>query len=118
MTVLNQGTNDFSTQPNPPEDVFEQGYINWIQQILDSYRPSNPDIKILVTCGPMIGDPCCTYTEKVVDYFGEENGVFYLGLEGILTYPDDYGCAGHPNAQGHQKMADVVAPIVQKIMGW
>jgi len=37
-----------------------------------------------------------------------EDNVYFINMQKILTYPDDYGCDGHPNVAGHAKMAKVI----------
>eukprot|EP01132_Coremiostelium_polycephalum_P008382 gene8382-10297_t len=108
--VINLGTNDFSTQPSPSPDTFEGGYQNFISTIKSKY-PSNPTIFLI--CGPMIGQPCCTYVKNVAS----ATDAIYIDIENILT-PTDYGCNSHPNVSGHQKMSSIIAPIIQKYMGW
>jgi hypothetical protein len=62
----------------------------------------------------VIGDPCCSYVSNVANAMNAT----YISLQNILTYPDDYGCLGHPNVVGHAKMAETVAPYIKKVMGW
>jgi len=114
--LINLGTNDFSTQPNPPQSVFQNGYINFINFILSKYISVNPSLEIFLACGPMIGNPCCSYVEDVVSQFSA--GLTYVDLQNILIYPNDYGCDGHPNISGHEKMANATIPTIQKVMGW
>jgi hypothetical protein len=65
----------------------------------------------------MIGAPCCTYVQNVVNYYN--NGrVYFVNMQGLMKYPEDYGCGGHPNLSGHKKMAAVAIPIIQQVMGW
>jgi len=77
----------------------------------------------------MIGNPCCEYVQQVITALGRtyNRRVKFVNLQGILSYPSDYGCAGmsffppppgqksltllcpfvsgHPNISGHAKMA-------------
>lgn len=35
-----------------------------------------------------LGNPCCSYVQEVVnDLYGEGQQVYYVDLQGILTYP-------------------------------
>jgi len=110
--VINLGTNDYSTSPQPPEDLFVNAYVSFIQTIQQKYSPYHP--KFFLACGPMIGKPCCDYVKSVAS----NTSSTYIDLEGILTYPYDYGCDGHPSVSGHYKMANTAIPTIQKTMGW
>ena len=82
--VINLGTNDYSTQPAPSQQQFEQGYKQFIQSIRTQYTQAVP---IFLACGPMISDPCCTYVQNVV---ASENNCHFINLQNILT-SDEYG---------------------------
>lgn len=49
--VINLGTNDYSGNPNPPKEVFESGYENFIS----FFRSHYPKAPVFVVCGPMFG---------------------------------------------------------------
>eukprot|EP01113_Clastostelium_recurvatum_P023625 TRINITY_DN2816_c0_g1_i2.p1 TRINITY_DN2816_c0_g1~~TRINITY_DN2816_c0_g1_i2.p1 ORF type:complete len:358 (-),score=62.51 TRINITY_DN2816_c0_g1_i2:99-1172(-) len=110
--IINLGTNDYSTPPQPPQDLFVNAYVSFIKSILLAYQKAPP--KVFLACGPMIGDPCCEYVQSVAKITGST----YINLKGILTYPQDYGCDGHPGMTGHQKMAAIAGPIIATTMGW
>jgi len=110
--VINLGTNDYSTEPSPPENVFVTGYSNFIKLIRSKYAPAAP--KIFLACGPLIRDPCCEYVQSVANITGST----FIDLQGILTFPDDYGCDYHPNVSGHAKMANISVPIISRVLGW
>jgi len=111
--VINLGTNDYSTPPQPPQNVFEEGYKKFIASIQVAYA-STQQLPIFLVCGPLIGNPCCSYVQNVAT----ELGLYYIDLQNILTYPEDYGCAGHPNVIGHQKMYNITSPFIQKVLNW
>ncbi|EGG21257.1 hypothetical protein DFA_01136 [Cavenderia fasciculata] len=108
--VINLGTNDFSSQPYPPQTVFEQGYTNFIDSIRTKY---NNGTVFFLACGPMISDPCCQYVQNVAT----ATKSIYIDLQDILD-SSDLGCNGHPNVNGHLKMAMNSLPIIQKNLGW
>jgi len=112
--VINLGTNDYSTNPQPPQNVFTNGYNNFLNFIWSKYGKS---IKLFLVCGPLIGNPCCQYVQAIVSQHSGQ-GVNYVNLQNILTYPQDYGCDGHPNVSGHAKMAANTIPIIKSVMGW
>eukprot|EP00011_Vannellida_sp_DIVA3-517-6-12_P011385 CAMPEP_0114614694 /NCGR_PEP_ID=MMETSP0168-20121206/5785_1 /TAXON_ID=95228 ORGANISM="Vannella sp., Strain DIVA3 517/6/12" /NCGR_SAMPLE_ID=MMETSP0168 /ASSEMBLY_ACC=CAM_ASM_000044 /LENGTH=352 /DNA_ID=CAMNT_0001825749 /DNA_START=43 /DNA_END=1097 /DNA_ORIENTATION=+ len=93
LVVVNLGTNDFSTQPNPTREQFESGYYEFIARIRTAY---GEDLPMFLVCGPMIGDPCCTYVQEVVS---NVSNAYYVDLQDILV-DGEYGCGGHPNVAG------------------
>jgi hypothetical protein len=88
--LINLGTNDYSTQPYPPQDVFVSGYQKFISFIQSRYLTINPNLQFFLACGPMIGNPCCQYVQQVAKL----EGATYVDLQGILDFPNDYGCDG------------------------
>jgi len=117
--VINLGTNDFSTQPQPTAEQFKtgiafsthpspllpqhphlliqlQGYTNFIAKIRAGYS-SYPGLKFFLVCGPLIGNPCCEYIQAVAK--AEGVNFHYINMQGILQYPADFGCDGHPNVR-------------------
>lgn len=80
--MINLGTNDFSTQPNPTRDQFESGYYEFIARIRYVY---GMDLPLFLVCGPMIGDPCCQYVQEVVS---NVDGAHYVDLQNILVSGD------------------------------
>lgn len=96
------------------------GYVTFVQSIIDNYKPYNSNLQVFLACGPMISDPCCTYVQNVVDTLNQSNNgiAHFIDMQNILSYPDDYGCSGHPNVIGDQKMAKIAIPIIQQVMEW
>jgi len=110
--IINLGTNDYSTQPSPPSDIFISAYKTFITEIRKKY---GNNVQLFLVCGPMIGNPCCKYVNQVV----QENqpNVHYVNLEGILQQ-SDLGCDYHPNFNGHIKMANITVPIIKSALNW
>lgn len=70
------------------------GYLNFVNFIENAYN--NPNLKYYLVCGPMIGNPCCTYVQNVVQILSQTilpGRVKFINLQGILT-PYDLGCNG------------------------
>eukprot|EP01100_Stratorugosa_tubuloviscum_P012051 TRINITY_DN5543_c0_g3_i2.p1 TRINITY_DN5543_c0_g3~~TRINITY_DN5543_c0_g3_i2.p1 ORF type:complete len:403 (-),score=164.65 TRINITY_DN5543_c0_g3_i2:104-1279(-) len=113
--VINLGTNDFTTQPNPSQQLFQDGYTNMLEQIRGAYGKS---ILIYAVCGPAINDPCCMYIQQVVKQQSSMGyRVVYIDMQNILTN-NDYGCDGHPNVQGQQKMSNAAYPVIANTIVW
>jgi len=110
--VINLGTNDYSTQPNPPSDIYIGAYLGFITGLRKRYGNG---VKLFLVCGPMIGDPCCQYVQNVVAQ--AQPNAYYVNLQGILQ-SGDLGCDYHPNVNGHAKMAAITIPIIAKALNW
>eukprot|EP01089_Gocevia_fonbrunei_P003999 TRINITY_DN1395_c0_g1_i2.p1 TRINITY_DN1395_c0_g1~~TRINITY_DN1395_c0_g1_i2.p1 ORF type:complete len:154 (-),score=27.24 TRINITY_DN1395_c0_g1_i2:46-507(-) len=111
--VINLGTNDYSTQPIPPQAIYSNAYNSFIANLQDKYGSG---VQIFAVCGPLIGNPCCEYVQDIVNQH-KGAGVYYVNMQNILN-SDDYGCAGHPGIKGHEKMAAIAIPFIKKVMGW
>ena len=88
----------------------------FVATIRDSYHDHYASIPILFIVGPLgEGNPCANVTEQVVAL---EPNTFVFSVFGLLIYPADFGCDGHPNVQGHSKMANALQPWIAKILQW
>jgi len=112
--IINLGTNDYSTAPVPPAPIFIQGYVSLINNILNSYTTASPAPVIVLLCGPLASGQCCDNVQRVA----RDLSLHYLDMQGILQYPQDFGCDGHPAVTGHYKMAQLLAPFLQKLLNW
>ena len=115
--VINLGTNDFSTQPYPDKSVFENAYVQLINRVQSNY----PGVTIFCVCGPMIGEPCATYVNEVVNQCQQNNTnkkVYYINVSTSVLTMSDRGSDWHPNIMGQQKTADIILPVIKDKMGW
>lgn len=115
--VINLGTNDFSTRPHPEGEVFLRGYTDLIGLVRNRY----PTAHIFAIGGPVMMDPAEATIQSAVVQMEAVLGdgrVHYVPLSDTLIMPDDYGCDWHPNAAGHQKMADQLIPALRAQLGW
>jgi len=117
VVVINLGTNDFSTQPYPDKAVFQGAYTELINRVQSQYS----GVTIFCVCGPMIGEPCASYINEVVNQCQQNNTnkkVYYIAISTSLLAYSDRGSDWHPNKQGQQKIAAVILPIIQNTMNW
>ena len=103
------GSNDYSTQPNPTDEQFITGLVNFLNALKSEY----PTAKIAAMCSPSAHGPQCANIETSTQTAG---GVGYLFLDPSL-YNGGYGCDMHPNTVSQQNMANVVTPFVQSLLG-
>jgi lysophospholipase L1-like esterase len=117
VVVINLGTNDFSTQPHPDKEVFQQAYKQLINRVQSQYA----DVSIFCISGPMIGEPCGSYVNELVNQCKQDNSnqkVYYIGIDTSVLTTSDFGSDWHPNIQGQQKIADRVIPVIKEKMNW
>jgi lysophospholipase L1-like esterase len=114
--IINLGTNDFSTQPEPPEQVFAQGY----EALIADVRRVYPEVPIFCVAGPRMQGPANTYIQAIVQrQRAKDGGRTHLALlQDTLQRPADYGCDSHPGITGHRKMADQLKPVLSSVLGW
>jgi hypothetical protein len=116
--VVNLGTNDFSTEPHPAGEVFLQGYTELMIKIRNRY----PDAHIFAVAGPIMVDPAEDTIRSAVTQMREvlrDDKVHFVQIENTLELSGvDYGCAWHPNASGHHKIADQLIPRIEEEMNW
>ncbi len=114
--VINLGTNDFSTQPHPPQEVFAKGYEALIEQVRQAY----PAVPIFCVAGPRMKDPATAYIRAVVEHQrAKDGGQTHLAIiQDNLEMPKDFGCDKHPSVTGQRKMADQLRPVLSSVLGW
>ncbi len=114
--IINLGTNDFSTTPQPHSEVFLQGYT----ELIGFIRAQYPDAHIFAVGGPIMLDPAEATIQSAVEQMRrvlEDDRVHYVGIENNLALTAvDYGCDWHPNVSGQQKIADQLTPIIAQIL--
>ena len=116
--VINLGTNDFSTDPQPEGEVFLQGYTELIMKVRNRY----PQAHIFAIAGPLMVDPAEAIIRSVVTQMREvlnDQRVHLVQIEDNLELSAaDYGCDWHPNASGHRKIAEQLIPRLRQEMNW
>jgi lysophospholipase L1-like esterase len=105
VVVVGLGTNDFSTKPQPPKDVFLGGYRSFLETVRKNY----PRARIVLANKDL--DP-------TVDYVHE------LSVEQSLPWTSfgpfglgEVGCDWHPNVTSQRKIADTILPLVREALG-
>lgn len=115
LVLINLGTNDFSREVTPTPDQYVGNYVKMIQNLRKHYGDvpvlcimPHSARKYLQVCFPILRERL--YNDKNV-YLAEPM------LE-ILRNGRDYGADGHPNYQGHRKIAMKLIPQISNIMDW
>jgi lysophospholipase L1-like esterase len=117
VVVINLGTNDFSTQPYPPKNIFQEAYV----KIIDRVRSQYPGITIFCVCGPMIAEPCTGYILEVVEQQqkrSRDKDVFFVEVKPDALDKIDWGCDRHPNILGMSKISDILSRAIKIRLCW
>eukprot|EP00762_Andalucia_godoyi_P000966 ANDGO_03797.mRNA.1 Cellulase/esterase CelE len=114
LVVIELGDNDYSTQPTPYDNVFEQGYFNLYSRIRSAYGPRTYIIAALGT------NPLAPKTQvlDVVHKIQQSDKRFGFVDLHCLTEPSDFGCAGHPSVSGQKKMSLLLIEEVNRLGVW
>lgn len=115
LVMICLGTNDFSTTVTPTVDQFVGNYMKMIQSLRSHYGrvpilcilPFSAR-KYLQVCQEELRRRCYADTDV---HFSETM------LE-VMRRGKDFGADGHPNYQGHQKIAMKLIPQISQIMDW
>lgn len=114
IAVIYLGTNDFSTGKQPNMYRFTQRYIELLKKVKANYGPDFPIICMASKCDPLLFD----YVRSAVQQSGLKN-VSYLGVTHFVhNGTTEHGADGHPNYQGHRKIASVLIPYISTMTGW
>lgn len=118
IVMINLGTNDFSTLPYPEKEVFQAEYEKLVRTVREKYG----EVHIFCVSGPLIGDPCTSYVKEIVEIvrqkYSDEN-IFFIGIpKDLLNCDEDFGSDEHPSIKGQQKIAECIATVVSKELGW
>ncbi len=116
--AINLGTNDYSSEPFPDDDVFIAAYLELLQAVRDRY----PEAVIFAIAGPLMLHPAPTVIAAAVEQFRSANNdglVEYVLIDDNLQRSaEDFGCDWHPNVHGHEKIAARLTPAIAETLGW
>ncbi len=114
--VINLGTNDFSTDNDPPQDLFVPAYVGFLEHLRAKYpgafilaiAPSLYGAEVQMVAGylqsavdqrHMAGDPDVAFADVNVEWIGS-------------------GCDGHPSVATHANMGAKLAETLKLQLGW
>ena len=116
VVVINLGTNDFSTDGDPTEQLFVSTYVEFLSHLRDVY----PDAYLLPIAPLLFGNEATMvagYIQSAVDQ-RHTAGDPDVGFADINVAADTWGCDGHPNVETHAAMADLLVMELQTRLGW
>ena len=111
--VIKLGTNDHSTQPEPPTDIFIQGAHDLIAQVTSAYGQV-PIILLADTSLPQLITRLQSAAQQQHDL--GNNQVHFVQV----SFPpqNQLGCDWHPAVAGHEAMAAELVVAIKPILGW
>jgi lysophospholipase L1-like esterase len=116
VVVINLGTNDFSTDDDPPEDVFVPAYVAFLEHLRAVY----PDAFLLPVAPSLFGDEVALvagYLQAAVDQ-RHAAGDMDVAFEDVNVPWIGSGCDGHPSVATHEQMGMKLAQALQAHLGW
>jgi len=114
LVVIALGANDFSTEPHPDKDVFENEYKKFVSFIRKNYR----NAKILILNTHPDNEAQKKNLENVYNKLKNDGvkDIYYFDLP--LYNNTEVGCDYHPLVNVHKRFTDSLAPYIKQIMGW
>lgn len=116
VVAVNLGTNDFSTDGDPPQELFVGTYV----EFLGSLRAVYPDAFLLVLQPSLFG----AEDDMVQGYLLDVVAQVQAAGDPEIAYADvnvDWigsGCDGHPTVATHEGMAGRLVEELQAHLGW
>jgi len=116
--IVNLGTNDFSTQPAP----YKADFIGAGKKLITKLKQEFPKAKIVCVTGPMINEPCFSYTKEMVEDLRKEletQDIVFVGIPvNLLNTEEDLGSDWHPSYRGQLKSAHMIIPVLGTLLNW
>jgi lysophospholipase L1-like esterase len=111
--IVHLGLNDFSTQPQADPENFTLQYALFLQHLRQVYP------KAALFCFATTGWPNFdSYVEQAVQQRHQAGDavVYFVGYPNVPV--EELGCDYHPRVSAHRKLADILAPVLRKTLGW
>jgi len=117
LVIVNLGTNDFSTEPDPSQGSFVAAYVGLLAKV----RREEPDAHILTTIGPMLAGEDLKRAERYIRQAVESRT--HAGDTRVQYHPmkatnDNPGCDWHPNLTTHEKIAQELEVPIARLLKW
>lgn len=115
--IVNLGTNDFSTEPDPASEVFASAY----RALLERLRASRPRAFILCTLGPMLPAADLARGAQAIQAAIADRvraGDDRVAYHALRTTNDAPGCDWHPSVATHAKLATELAQELARRLEW
>lgn len=117
LVLINLGTNDYSTDPDPTDASFTAGYV----ALLEKIRARYPQAIILGTVGPMLSGTDLDKARGAIAAAVAARtsaGDSRVHAHELTTGNPSPGCDWHPTVATHAAMAAELQPVVAGLLGW
>ncbi len=114
--VINLGTNDFSTEPDPDPEEFSRRYLALLERIQSVY----PKAVILCTLGPMLSGTDLENAEAAIRAAVtalSERALSRAFFHPMQTRNAAPGCDWHPSVSTHEAMAKELFQVLAPLLG-
>ena len=109
IVLINLGTNDYSTTPQPSFEIFSAAYKNLISLIRGNY----PNAAIFLLGSPLPTKPLLENIQAIAtDLSKTDSKIFYYPLPPPASEAE-YGCDWHPKVIAHQRMAEGLTAFIK-----
>ena len=115
VVVVNLGTNDFSTDDDPPQEVFVQGYLG----LLANIRTYHPGAEIVATVAPLLEPADFQIAQQAIEAAIAEHvasGDVRVRWIDLNTPAVGRGCDWHPSRATHENMAALLVPELERAL--
>ena len=117
LVIINLGTNDYSTDHDPTDEDFVDGYAGLLAMIRGHYA----EAYILCTVGPLLSGSDLGRARRGIAAAVErrhDDGDERVAAYELETGNPDPGCDWHPSLATHAAMAEELAVPVGAALGW
>lgn len=117
VVLVNLGTNDYSTDNDPPDDEFTLAYTG----LLATIRLRYPDAHILCTVGPLLNGADASKAEANIAASVARRvdaGDRRVAFHAMRVANANPGCDWHPGLATHAAMAKDLQSVLQTTLGW
>lgn len=116
VVVINLGTNDFSTDNDPSQQLYTSTYVTFLEHLRAVY----PSAFVLVVAPTLFGAEADMVAGYLTDVVAQRNaaGDPDVAFANINVDWIGSGCDGHPTVATHQGMAGRLVEELQDHVGW
>lgn len=114
IVVVYLGTNDFSCGERPSLDEWCVGFAGLLASIRANYGPGVPVLCVSSRAYRLLAD----YVEEGVKRCADPDVSWTSVERDVHNDGSDLGAVGHPNYEGHRKVACQMIPYISTLTGW
>ncbi len=116
VVVVNLGTNDFSTDNDPSQQLYVDSYVQFLVHLRDVY----PQAFMLVVSPSLFGDEAAIVDGYLLDVVAQRHaaGDPQVAFANINVEWIGSGCDGHPNVVTHEAMGARLVEELELHLGW